>query len=179
MSRHSPTGFTLIEVLAAISILGLALSGAVALLDQLNDGSARIVREGLRAARESNGARLLSRVLIDARSSTDSTKRFAGDENGLELWTMCDVSGAWAEECRVTLSIDQRPDSSVVLIGLPGATVSSRRQAGRASLRYYRRSALNDTLWVRQWSSNVSLPAAIGLVVGADTIMLPVGPARD
>jgi prepilin-type N-terminal cleavage/methylation domain-containing protein len=180
MSRRSARGFTLIEIIAAISILGLAISGAVALLDEINDGSRRIVREGGRVARESNGARLLRRLLVDAKASTDSTRRFRGDENTLELWTLCDVPGGWAEDCRVSLSIDQRGDSSVVVADVPGSGVfSARRQAGPVSFRYYHPSARTDTVWARQWSSNVSLPAAIGLVVGSDTIVLPVGPARE
>lgn len=177
MSRRS--GFTLIEILAAISILGLAISGAVALLDQLSDGAARIVKESNRVARESNGARLLTRLLLDAQPNADSSKHFRGDENSLELWTFCDVPGGWAEECRVTLSIDQRGDSSVLIAGLSGgAALSVRRQAGPAHFRYYNPSAPDDTAWARQWSSNAALPAAIGLVAGGDTIMLPVGPAR-
>lgn len=180
MRRRSARGFTLIEMLAAISLFGLVIGGAVALLDQLTDGTTRIGTEGARVAREGNGARLLARLLMDARKSTDSTRRFRGDENGLELWTLCDVPGGWAEDCRATLSIDQRGDSSALIAGVPGgAAFSVRRQKGTASLRYYNATAHNDTLWVRQWSSNVLLPVAIGLVTGADTIVFPVGPARD
>lgn len=178
MRRRS--GFTLVEMLAAIAILGLAIAGAVALLDQLTDGAARITREAARSAREGNGARLLTRLLMDTRSSADTSKRFRGDENTLELWTLCDVAGGWAQECRVTLGIDRRADSSVVVAGLPAtALLAVRRQAGSARFRYYNPSAPDDTLWVREWSSNVTLPVAIGLVAGRDTIVLPVGASRD
>jgi prepilin-type N-terminal cleavage/methylation domain-containing protein len=180
MPRRSRPAFTLVELLAAISILGLAISGAVVLLDQLADATDRIARESKRVGRERNGARLLTRLLLDAHSSTDSTKRFRGDENGLELWTLCDVPGGWSEECRVVLAIDQRGDSSVLLADLPDAAgLSVRRQAGSARFRYYHPSMSADTLWVRQWSSNVSLPVAIGLVVPGDTVIFPVGPGRD
>jgi len=180
MPRPSPAGFTLLEVLAAISLLGLAISAAVALLDQLNDGSARIARESARTARDANGARLLARLLMDARTSTDTTQRFRGDATGVELWTLCDVPGGWAERCRVSLSIDQRAESSAVLIRLPDSiTVSGRREIGRATFRYYHPNTRSDTLWAPQWSSNVSLPVAIGLFIGSDTIVLPVGRARD
>jgi prepilin-type N-terminal cleavage/methylation domain-containing protein len=178
MRLSSSRGFTLIEMLAAISIFGLAIGGAIALLDQLGDGASRIGAEGGRIAREGNGARLLTRLLMDARTSTDSTRRFRGDANSLELWTLCDVPGGWAEDCRATLSIDQRGDSSALIAGLPtGGAFSVRRQKGAASFRYY--NPQSDTLWARQWSSNLVLPIAIGVVVGGDTIVLPVGAARE
>jgi prepilin-type N-terminal cleavage/methylation domain-containing protein len=180
MSRGNPRGFTLVELLAALTICGLALAGATALLDQLGDGSARIARESLRASREGNGARLLARLLMDASASTDSTQRFRGDGNSLELSTLCDAPGGWREPCRVTLSIDRRGDSSVVLAGLPGnAAPAVLRRAGTASFRYFRPMAGTDTMWVMQWSSNASLPVAMSVVARDDTIILPVGPARD
>jgi prepilin-type N-terminal cleavage/methylation domain-containing protein len=180
MSLGNSRAFTLVELLAALAISGLALAGATALLDQLGDGSARIARESMRTSREGNGARLLERVLIDATANTDSTKRFRGDENSLELWTLCDAPGGWREECRVTLSIDRIVDSTVVLAGVPGNTsLSVLRRAGTASFRYFRPAIGSDTTWATQWSSNASLPVAIGLVTGGDTIILPVGPARD
>ncbi|MGH7615914.1 MAG: type II secretion system protein [Gemmatimonadaceae bacterium] len=178
MSRHS--GFTLIEVIAAISIIGFALAGAIALLDQLGDSSARIVREGLRTTREANGTRLLRRLLIDASATTDSARRFRGDENTVEFWTRCDVPGGWAEECRASLSIDRTPDSSIVLADVPGGgRVAVDRRSGSAVLRYYHPSVNADTLWANQWSSNVALPAAIALVMRGDTIVFPVGPSRE
>jgi hypothetical protein len=80
----------------------------------------------------------------------------------------------------VTLSIDQRGDSSLLIAGLPGSpSLTLRRQLGGVVFRYFHPSTTTDTLWARQWSSNVSLPVAIGLVARRDTIVLPVGPARE
>src|SRR5262249_42726062 len=133
----------------------------------------------LRASREGNGARLLERLLMDARTSTDSAKRFRGDENSLELSTLCDAPGGWREACRVTLSIDRRGDSSVVLAGVPGTPIAVLRRPGPVTFRYFRPMAGTDTTWVTQWSSNASLAVAMSLVARDDTIILPVGPARD
>jgi len=173
-------GFTLLELTAALSVTGLVMLGGIALLDQLGDSATRITRDAARVARDGNGARLLRRLLVDASTSTDSTKRFRGDERSLELWTRCDAPAGWSEPCRVTLAIDERPDSSILMAELPGAPpLAVRRQAGPAEFRYYNPSTGTDTTWVRQWSSNAVRPVAIGLVVREDTVVLPVSVARD
>ncbi|MEP6493405.1 MAG: prepilin-type N-terminal cleavage/methylation domain-containing protein [bacterium] len=175
----SPRGFTLIEITVALAIAGLAMVGGIALIDQIGDSAGRINQDGRRAAREGNGVRLLRRVLLDATTTTDSTKRFRGDQHSLELWTTCDISAGWAEVCRVSLSIDERRDSSVVLADLStGESFPLRRQAGTAEFRYFNPMA-TDTSWVRQWSSNVSLPTAVGLLARGDTTVFPVGVARE
>ena len=172
-------GFTLLELIAALSVTGLAMLGGLLLVDQLTDSGARIVRDGARVTRSGNGDRLLRRLLADASANTDSTKRFRGDTQSFEIWTQCDVSGGWSEPCRAELMIDERSDSSVVLAQLGSTQYSVRRQAGQGQFRYYDASGARDSLWVGQWSSNVTLPRAIGLVLERDTIVLPVGGGRD
>ncbi|HTE45995.1 MAG TPA: type II secretion system protein [Gemmatimonadaceae bacterium] len=172
-------GFTLIEVTTALAIAGLVLVGGIALIDQIGDGASRITEESRRAAREGNGERLMRRLLLDATTTTDSTKRFRGDEHSLELWTTCEHSAGWVEVCRVSLAIDERTDSSVVLGELStGESFSLRRQAGAAEFRYFNPLG-TDTSWVREWSSNVSLPTAVGLLAHGDTTVLPVSVARE
>ena len=179
MRAHDRKGFTLLELVAALSVIGVAMLGGMVLLDQLGDSAGRIARDGALAAREGNGARVLRRVLLDASSSPDSTKRFRGDEHSLELWSMCDVPGGWSESCHVVLAIDERGDSSVVLAELSGGqSLALRRQAGMGEFRYYSPSA-SDSVWVHHWSSNVTLPVAVGLLARDDTIVFPVGVGRE
>lgn len=172
-------GFTLVEIIAALSIMGLAMIGGLMLIDQIGDSAGRVSHDARLAAREGNGQRLLHRLLLDAVSSTDSTKRFRGDEHSMELWTTCEVPAGWAEPCRAVLAIDQRQDTSVVLAELStGESYALRRQLGAAEFRYFNPSP-TDTFWVRQWSSHVALPTAIGLLLGHDTIVFPVSVSRD
>jgi prepilin-type N-terminal cleavage/methylation domain-containing protein len=177
MRRPEPLGFTLLELMAALALVGFAMLGGIMLLDQLGDSGERIVSEGVLAAREGNGARLLRRLLADATESSDSTKTFRGDERSLDFWSLCDVPGGWAEPCHVSLAIDERTDSTVVLARLStGGSLALRRQRGTSSFRYYNPSS--DTLWLRDWSSHATLPVAVALVGERDTTVFAVSVAR-
>lgn len=172
-------GFTLLELMAALSLMGFAMIGGILLLDQLNDSTRRITQESGRAATEGNGERLLGRLLLDAVAGTDSTKKLRGNEHSVELWTNCDVPGGWQEPCRARLSIDLRGDSSVVVAELStGETYPLLRQSGSAVFRYFHPSR-SDTVWVREWSSNLTLPAAVGVITPTDTVIYPLGAARE
>ena len=46
-----------------------------------------------------------------------------------------------------------------------------------ATFRYF--DAGRDTAWVRQWRTNATLPMAVAVIIGGDTIAYSVGPARD
>ncbi len=178
--RRRRAAFTLLELTAALALVGFVLLGGMLLIDQVGDSATRIAHDGSLAAHEGNGARLLARLLVDATASTDSTKPFRGDEHGVELWTSCDAPGGWTAPCRASLALDTRADSSVVLAELStGESFALRAFAGRAELRYYNPQSPTDTAWVRQWSSNVTLPAAVGIVLVSDTIVLPVSASRD
>jgi prepilin-type N-terminal cleavage/methylation domain-containing protein len=179
MLRGSRNGFTLVELILALSLTGFAMLGGVMLLDQLGDSTNRITREGARVARDGNGERLLGRLLLDATVSTDTTNKFLGNEHSVVFSTTCEVPGGWTEPCRATLAIDTRDDSSAVLAELStGESHSLRRQPGAAELRYFDPSTGRDTVWVRQWSSNVTLPGAVALVLRGDTAIYPVSGAR-
>lgn len=177
MRHPNPLGFTLIELIAALAIVGFAMLGGIMLLDQLGDSAERIARQGSLAAREGNGARMLHRLLADASTSSDSTKSFRGSERSLEFWSLCDVPGGWAESCRVSLAIDERIDSVAILAELStGGSVLLRRQRGPSVFRYYDPSS--EILWLRDWSSHATLPVAVALVGDRDTTVLPVSVAR-
>jgi prepilin-type N-terminal cleavage/methylation domain-containing protein len=180
MRRVERCGFTLLELIAAMSLMGFVMLGGIMLIDQLNDSSARIAADAKRAARDGNAQRLLARLLLDATSSTDSTRRFRGDSLSVEFWTWCEASGGWMTPCKATLAIDEQTDSSAVLADLStGGSFSLRRQAGHRQIRYYDPTSPTDTVWLGHWSSSVTLPAALGLVGPVDTIMYPVSVARD
>jgi prepilin-type N-terminal cleavage/methylation domain-containing protein len=184
---HSRRGVTLLELIIALAISGLAILGCVMLVDQLNDSHERIVRDRAADAKAGNGDRLLRRLLADARTTTDTGDRFRGDEHNARYLTLCDTPSGWPEPCRVSLSIDSLRDSSAFVAETKredrlDETIEERfelrRVFGAATFRYLD-LAVRDSSWVGRWAPSIALPGAIVIVTGTDTTVLPLGSARD
>lgn len=177
--RPERRGFTLVELLAALALSGLVMIGGLLLLDQLSDNTSRIVRRGTMLASDANGLRVLRQLLLDARMTADSFDRFRGDERSVELTTLCHRPGGWLESCRASLGADWRPDSTVLIARFStGENLELARSPGHAALRYL--DLLRpDSLWMRRWALSITMPAALGIVAGRDTLVYPLGAARD
>ncbi|HTE46346.1 MAG TPA: prepilin-type N-terminal cleavage/methylation domain-containing protein, partial [Gemmatimonadaceae bacterium] len=72
MRHSSRRGFTLIEVISAMTLVGFVLLGGLLLLDQIGDSSARIARESRRLSSEGNGSRLMHQLLLEASLGQDT-----------------------------------------------------------------------------------------------------------
>jgi len=172
-------GFTLIELLAALSISALAMIGGILVLDQVTDSTGRIVRTGQIAARDGNGPRVLRQLLLDAHMTADSLDRFRGNERSADFTTLCHRPSGWLESCRVSVAIDWREDTSVVIATLStGENIELARRAGVAELRYFD-AATGDSVWLQRWALSIVLPVAIGIVTPIDTVIYPMGTTRD
>jgi len=179
MRHSSRRGFTLIEVISAMTLVGFVLLGGLLLLDQIGDSSARIARESRRLSSEGNGSRLMHQLLLEASLGQDTAGVFWGDPTNIALRSMCRTQNGWSEVCRIRFSIDSRRDSSIVTAELPtGTTYSVRRDAGKVEFRYLGEPSAESS-WFGIWSSNAVLPSAVGLVTEHDTIVFQVGVARD
>ncbi len=169
----------MLELILALSLTGAAMLGAVLLLNQLDDGTARIVARRADTDREANGARLLRRLVFEAQASADTTRKFVGDDRSASFRSLCDVPGGWSEPCDATLTIDDRGDSSAIVADLSiGGSLVLSRAAKRLAWRYLDATP-KDSAWTARWSSGTTLPAALAIVSAGDTIVFPVQVRRE
>lgn len=170
---------TLVEIMAAIAVSGFVIALAAALLDQVRDGGLRISRDAAMSLRDGNGWRLVAQLARDATASGDTADPFLGDTTSARMLTRCPTANGWTEPCHVELMIDHRGDSTALRAQLPGAkSVTASSRLGTVEFRYAT-FATGDSSWLSRWTSSATLPAAIVLVTAGDTVVIPLGPARD
>jgi prepilin-type N-terminal cleavage/methylation domain-containing protein len=170
-------GFTLLELVAALTLAGLALAGAARLLDQLGASHERSGMVAAVDARRMNGLRLLRALTYRADAGFDTTRRFTGAERMTAFRSWCEVPAGWLERCDISLAIVIQRDSSAVVARLGGSSpVALWTGAGSASFRYFDGASVTaGGNWLRGWGISLSLPGAIAIVTTRDTVVLRVG----
>jgi len=168
-----------VELIAAIAITGIVITGGVLLFQQLEDEAGRIRVESGNVTSQGNGERLLRALTRNAEASSDTSLRFRGDERSASYQSWCSTSSGWDEHCGVLLVIDRGSDSSTVIAELSsGEHLRLVKLRGGVEFRYFDLSA-RDSVWTRYWGHGVKLPTAIALVRSSDTLVFPLGPSRD
>jgi prepilin-type N-terminal cleavage/methylation domain-containing protein len=179
MTRASrrQTGFTLIEVMVALVIGGMAVAGAAALLSSLRDRGQGVARAAAQADADANAERLLRGLVanLDPAPAPDSTPSFVGDGNSARFRTWCDTPAGWLGHCGVRMSLERRGDLASLLLEVDNPDperMTLRTDLRGARFRYLIR--IDDVLtWVDRWSTLVP-PVAVALIVERDTLLFPV-----
>lgn len=176
MSDSRPyTGFTLVEVMVALVIGGMAVAGAGALLGALGDRAESIKLAASRADTGANGERLLQELAGNFDFGNDTLASLRGNADSLAFHTWCETAAGWLERCAARLSFDHREGVAALDLALhrAAATVLTvRHDFDRGGFRYLDKTD-HRLHWAESWSRHEP-PVAIGIVIDADTLLLPV-----
>jgi prepilin-type N-terminal cleavage/methylation domain-containing protein len=175
--RGHRTGFTLLELVAALALTGLVLAGVWRLIGELGDHRDRSALARARAFAAANGVGLLRDVISQVEGVTeDSAAQFVGlaDSAAFESW--CAVPGGWAERCRATLRLIRKGDSAFAMLTLRDAPamLAWGLEAKRATLLYGEVMA-GTLVWQKSWGRTVRPPAALAMTTASDTVVFPIG----
>lgn len=168
-------GFTLLEVMVALAIGALVLLGARLMMGQMADGAERVAAESAEADREANAERVLRDVVSRVETSPDDERGVWGDGTGVRFSTWCEVPAGWLERCTASLGVIPLDGRNVLALQLPHGEVHAVRSGFARARILYLADAGNGGAWVRNWSSTLSAPLAIGVVADADTLILRIG----
>ena len=163
-------GFTVLELIVALTISGFALLGARALLETIADSGDRIRKAAQAAARDANRERTL-RALVGRLYVGDSAATFIGDLYQAQFTSWCDVAAGWQERCQVTLGIDS---AGLVAALSTGERIVLRQGFRRGELRYLN-SPVSGGEWFKIWSVQFTAPLAIGVITDGDTTIVRIG----
>lgn len=176
--RRVPRGFSLIELVVALSIGGSVLFSVRMVVGLLAD-HARIVSESrAELARDVNGARLLRLMLLQSVVGTEPTARFAGDAASITLETWCLMPMGWSERCRADLAItgvtNETVRAKVVAHLSTGERLDLVEVPGPVRFGFLVESE-GRREWSDVWSPSPVAPRAIGVFMPGDTIVMRVG----
>jgi prepilin-type N-terminal cleavage/methylation domain-containing protein len=171
------TGFTLIEVIVALTLSAIVVLLAHKVLSGIVDGVARLDDARAREARSANARRWLIEALGSIQAGVDSAGPFDGhpQQVGFASWRLVPEGGL--RRSRILL---EQVGDKLVAEDASGA-VSLADSVSRVAFDYLLEPGANTT-WVREWLSPISAPLAVrvritylGLPVRADTLLLVVG----
>ena len=175
-ARHRQRGFTLLEVIVALTLGGLVVALAAATLASVTDNAEHLATDARRADRVGNGDRILRRLIGQMDWTQRGERPPRGDAGSLRFMTWCDVPGGWQERCEAELTIAAADDSLGGMIArlstgeelrlIPGVRVGPLLYLGRPGV---------GADWRERWTDERAMPPAIGLVVPGDTLVLRVG----
>jgi prepilin-type N-terminal cleavage/methylation domain-containing protein len=174
MTKSRRRGFTLIELVVALAISGLAVLLASRTLVGVADGAAQLATTRTALDRNMNGRRWLMEAFGSLEVGTGSGG-FTGRADHVEFAASQRVPQGWLETRSIILS--REGDSLVANVGPRQLTIA---RAVRSLDCDYLLEPGASTTWVREWISSATAPLVVRLRIGyaehADTLLLLVGP---
>jgi prepilin-type N-terminal cleavage/methylation domain-containing protein len=166
-------GFTLVEVMVALSVAAVVLLGARMMLGQLADGASRIASAASEADRDANADALLR--TLAGRLEVTPERRFHGEPHAVRFHTWCEVPDGWLERCEASIGVLERDTAAVLaLTTTAGQVVPLRRGFAEAEILYLR-DARGGGDWVRSWGAGITAPVGMGMVLDGDTAIIRIG----
>jgi prepilin-type N-terminal cleavage/methylation domain-containing protein len=175
-------GFTLLELMVALVVGGVAITAASALYLALGSRADAIEATSLGTSRAANAERLLRLLAANVETRADHPG-VRGDAEKVTLDTSCETAHGWPEPCRVRLELAGDGASRRLLLRRLATEAGSSAPADargvvlRDSLRsggfVYLVDASHGGSWSAAWAEP-SPPPAIAVVLDGDTLLLPV-----
>lgn len=155
--RSGKSGFTLIEVVVALTIGAVVVLCAERLFSGAADGGRVVVAARERLDREANARRWLRATFLSLAVGDSGVGGFEGDTNRLRFtaWEM--TPGGWFEPARIDVGTRGGYLVAAVSIGQRLTLDDSVRDVAFD----YLLEPGADTRWVRRWISPVSAPIAV------------------
>lgn len=165
-------GFTLIEVMTALVIGGIAVTAAAALFNALATQAETVRVLGRENDIRANGERLLRGLFENLEFRSSTAPALSGSESSVSLATWCDGVDGWLVPCSAQIAFERGTRSVALTIEVADRRIEWRR-GGHGALRYLVDAAHGGT-WATHWTTRVP-PKAVAIIIDQDTLMLGVG----
>ena len=197
-----PRGFTLVEILTALTIGSLLLIGGYQIVLEYGTATSSMSSGWLRHQRSVNARRDLAELVLQmeprAASVAGRTDTLSGPLVGSSeeatFATQCLVAGGWRERCTIRIKIWYQQSATSESFrprekftgSLWHLIVSS--DLGRSDtlttsslpiLIRYLATAEGGGEWSREWHNVLRLPLGLGVINGADTMFFSIGAVSE
>jgi prepilin-type N-terminal cleavage/methylation domain-containing protein len=165
MSGRSRDGFTLLEVLVALSVSGFVVLAARTVMVQLTRGAQATVRVGITTQADVYAERTVRALLLQTEAGPEPDHQFNGTSRSVDFRTSCLVTSGWRDSCRATMAIVRRGGDSVDLAVWLSTGEHFRMPLGTGLAEFlYLGDPRSGVRWLRSWEgapTSASLGAAI------------------
>ena len=173
--KSGPAGFTLIEIVVALVVSAIVLLGARALLEEVGDDAVRIAGSAERVDADANGERMMRALVFELELGSGESQQFAGDPQHAAFSSWCEVPAGWQERCSVDITVERKREGSALMVHTSkGGSIVVRNRIANGSLRYLT-AVSGGGEWIRVWGAGITAPLAIGIILDADTLIVPIG----
>ncbi len=163
-------GFTLVELMVALTIgAGVLLAGRL-LVEQITAAEHAIVATTAVQETTATHALMLRSLVRNLEVGTDSLTTFGGNEHLVQFTSWCIDTTRQRMRCAAHFTIDTTLIVTTSVI--PSTVLQHMTAAGQFR---YLGDARNGGHWYRSWGTGITVPLAIGVVVGNDTTVLRIG----
>jgi prepilin-type N-terminal cleavage/methylation domain-containing protein len=175
-ARPVTGGFTLLEVMVALTIGAMAVLGAAVLLSALGDRAAALHERARKMDFEGNAERTLREVAASLEVRASLRPSFVGDASSATFYAWCAIPAGWLSRCTVRLAFERDSAGSAWILRLVrgDTTVIPVRTGVAAGVLRYLVDPRAGGQWAEQWSTLVP-PAAVALVADGDTLLVRLG----
>jgi prepilin-type N-terminal cleavage/methylation domain-containing protein len=171
---HQRIGFSLLEVMIALTVGGVAVALAAALLRATADQSAMTSEQARSVNTDAVGERVIRRLVGQMEWSRTGDPPPSGTSRRMQFVSWCDVATGWQERCLVELELPREGYGGIIARSSVGG--AQRLMPGRpVTAIIYLVSSSGGGEWANRWLDATSLPRAVGLEVGSDTLIVRLG----
>jgi prepilin-type N-terminal cleavage/methylation domain-containing protein len=174
--RVSRRGFSLIELMLALSLGAAVILGAASLLDVTTQAESRIAAVG--AERDFAGSRnaLLHGIFARIERVPGRLVVFDGAPLAISFASWCERPGGWLGRCDVKLEIRETVAGEGRLVASwPGQPALALRALPKGARFAFRVTGDKGTSWLNSWGEGITAPEALGIVASSDTLVLTIG----
>lgn len=172
---RSSDGFTLMEILVALTIGACVIVAAHGILVQLSDAIDTVREQAHGDDDAANGVRELRELGANLEVGPGDSLEFVGFPRRARFASWCEVPSGWLERCVVTLGFIEHNGTTELREEEPlRRSVTLLRGTGSAAFLYLN-SAVHGGQWFSRWDVELSAPLALGVVIGQDTTIVPFG----